>query len=335
LGAELKEEDSPREYFSNNGRLNSLYAEQSNDYARNAVDEIALNFHPVPSKAEVPDEAAVGKLQRNWIDVNSLSNETSTKQQAGRINLSASAKQDLGRGQADFESLSKDEKGSPAAATQGLSQLNDGLELQRDSTVDRLNRFQQRLDEQHAATESLGDENAALRNGRGGVGGQYAYDAADPIVAGVVIAGEDARLSGMVGNMAAGVTPVAASGLASLDIELPRRGREYLFMTPRGEIEITGRSISAASIERAWRFAFVLVACFVIAMLYRACNKLGIDRILSRVVCVLLCVTGLVLFVAGGAPVVALTVVLVGILQFLRLTALQVWSRWTAYSATA
>ena len=48
-----------------------------------------------------------------------------------------------------------------------------------------------------------------------------------------------------------------ATGLASLDIEIPLRGREYLFTTPRGEIEITAHAAPAADVERLIRLLLV------------------------------------------------------------------------------
>jgi hypothetical protein len=61
--------------------------------------------------------------------------------------------------------------------------------------------------------------------------------------------------------------------LASLDTELPVRGREFLFTTPRGEIEITAQSISVESIERLTTIAVLLAVAFTIWFAARLLSK--------------------------------------------------------------
>ncbi len=51
-----------------------------------------------------------------------------------------------------------------------------------------------------------------------------------------------------------------ASGLASLEVAIPTRGREFLFTTPRGELVITAEAFDARLADRAARLGLVVAA---------------------------------------------------------------------------
>ena len=117
-----------------------------------------------------------------------------------------------------------------------------------------------------------------------------------------------------------GGTPMTARGLASLDVALPVRGVEYLFTTPRGDIEITARPLDAALLERIVRLGAVLLVFLIIGLAYRFVSRVGFDHIVSRPVAILLLVGGVMMLVWGVAPLLAITLIAFGIVQFLRLT---------------
>ncbi|MEY4176712.1 MAG: hypothetical protein RLY70_286 [Planctomycetota bacterium] len=76
------------------------------------------------------------------------------------------------------------------------------------------------------------------------------------------------RLAGGLAGEQAGAMPEQAMAedagiLTSLDVDLPSGGREYLFRTPRGELEISAYAVSRPLAERAWRLA-ALVAVVVV-----------------------------------------------------------------------
>jgi hypothetical protein len=75
-------------------------------------------------------------------------------------------------------------------------------------------------------------------------------------------------MAGRLGSRLAADQPVAtpepasaedAGILTSLDIDLPAGGREYLFRTPRGELEIKGYAVSRPLWERLWRLGTLIV----------------------------------------------------------------------------
>ena len=73
-----------------------------------------------------------------------------------------------------------------------------------------------------------------------------------------------------------------AAGLASLDVVLPQRGRVYSFITPRGELEITARSISQITIGKLIGLAGVLIAILLVWALGRERSRASGARSLPR-----------------------------------------------------
>ncbi len=61
--------------------------------------------------------------------------------------------------------------------------------------------------------------------------------------------------------------------LVSLDTQLPLRGDEYLFTTPRGATEITAQSISTDTLERWSAVGLILVGLLVWGAAYRLSNR--------------------------------------------------------------
>jgi hypothetical protein len=88
------------------------------------------------------------------------------------------------------------------------------------------------------------------------------------------VAGEGVSAAGgdLVPGGAGGAPTAQAArlpgGLASLDVELPKRGTVYRFTTPKGDVEITARAVSRELTERAVQAAiaagiFLVVLWFV------------------------------------------------------------------------
>lgn len=108
-----------------------------------------------------------------------------------------------------------------------------------------------------------------------------------------------------------------AQGLASLDVDMPQRGEEFLFTTPRGDLEITARAVDARLVDRGMRLAQVLAgiaaAWLAWGLAAAAWGRLGVQLggvlllltgVLSLVTLVLP-VLGLVAAAVGGTLVVA------------------------------
>jgi hypothetical protein len=107
--------------------------------------------------------------------------------------------------------------------------------------------------------------------------------------------------------------------LASLDVDLPLRGREYLFTTPRGDIDITARAVSEPLLDRLTRL-LVIAAGFV--------GLLVLLRVLPRVARVLhgsrwfagaVLLVGLLSLLLGIFPILAPAALIYGLVQLIRL----------------
>ncbi len=117
----------------------------------------------------------------------------------------------------------------------------------------------------------------------------------------------------------AGKAAAQPSGLASLDVEFPERGVEYMFTTPRGEVEITARAVTTPLVDRLTRLVWVLAAVAVLLFLFQLARR-GAPKIGSRA-------GGLILIIGGGLGVLSCTLtilsliaIVVGILLIIRST---------------
>jgi hypothetical protein len=110
-----------------------------------------------------------------------------------------------------------------------------------------------------------------------------------------------------------------AAGLASLDVAIPQRGRMYRFTTPRGDLEITARSIPVAVLSRLYGLVAVLLAvCAVSALMTRRARQTWALLANSTVAALALAVLGLLSIVLGIFPVAGLLAVAGGIVIAIR-----------------
>jgi hypothetical protein len=114
-----------------------------------------------------------------------------------------------------------------------------------------------------------------------------------------------------------------AAGLASLDVTLPERGREYRFTTPRGEVEIRARSVSFVVLQKLAGLAAVLVAIAIVWALGREKARRAWRRVFASLAFAIgLIVLGLVSVFLGLFPFAGLLLLVIGIILAIR-------SRWS------
>jgi hypothetical protein len=105
----------------------------------------------------------------------------------------------------------------------------------------------------------------------------------------------------------------AIAGLASLDVEIPQDGVEYLFTTPRGKVEITARPVSHWFISRLWGAGGLLAAVVVLWVLTRPALVRGYRAAANTVwFAVALIVVGLASLVLGILLLAGLIAAVVG-----------------------
>jgi hypothetical protein len=117
-------------------------------------------------------------------------------------------------------------------------------------------------------------------------------------------------LAAVVPETAAEQLAQVAAGLASLDVQLPERGRLYRFTTPRGDIALSARAVSHSFLSRLTALAAVAVAIGLIWLLSRdPSRRLASALAGSRAFGVLLAVLGLVSLLSGVLPIAGLLAV--------------------------
>jgi hypothetical protein len=106
--------------------------------------------------------------------------------------------------------------------------------------------------------------------------------------------------------------------LASLDVELPTRGREYFFTTPRGEVQIVAYGISQPHTSRLTQLLAIALGAVVLYVLYRVLRR--VVPVLLRTIAgaVLLILLGLLSLIAMTFPVFGLVVLVIGTTQLIR-----------------
>jgi len=118
---------------------------------------------------------------------------------------------------------------------------------------------------------------------------------------------------------AAGEPFAVETHLASLDVDLPLRGREYLFTTPRGDIEITARAVSEPLVGRLLRLLALAVGTVVLIVVLRVLARLLPVLHRNRSVVAIVLLVGLLSLLLGIFPILGLVALIYGLVQLIRL----------------
>ncbi|MCL4203879.1 MAG: DUF1559 domain-containing protein [Pirellulaceae bacterium] len=106
--------------------------------------------------------------------------------------------------------------------------------------------------------------------------------------------------------------------LASLDVELPSRGQEFFFTTPRGEVQIVAYGVSQPHISRLTQLLAVALGVAVLYVLYRVLLRVVPTVLRTIAGAVLLILLGLLSLIAMTFPVFGLVALGVGTVQLIR-----------------
>jgi len=121
------------------------------------------------------------------------------------------------------------------------------------------------------------------------------------------------------GQAAAAAVPQSPTGLASLDIEVPPRGKVYLFTVPRGETKITAQPIAHDLTARLINLAIVAAVIAIGVVLYRILRQLPVRQATGTIAFAnLLIIIGLAGWFFDILPLFGLVVFVIGMVLLVR-----------------
>jgi len=315
----------------NRDRLNAFWMMQDNGLARNVVTDLNPNFTVTPATQEKKPQAGDETFNK-WLAGNQL--ERKTKQSKKEIESRLQVKMPQRSIGGKLKGLAADQKLLSGIATsdeqaEGEQQMRQSQSRGRvllGSQKDLTREYQQQLEKDNM---QLGQQRQTLRNARGyfsrrgemaGVAEQSA-GRSGRLLRGVGAAAYSADGRQMAEQPPGSVDVLAVEPqLSSLDVDLPERGTEFLFTTPRGKIEITALPISAPLASRLARLLGIVVAVLVLAVAYRFLRRIGRWLAGSKLGAALLFLAGLFSLLFALFPIAGLVALVVGIVQLVRLS---------------
>jgi len=323
----------------NRGRLNDFWMDQHNGLARNVVTDLSPNFvvpQPQDAQPQTGDET-LGK----WIESNKLVRKTkqSKKDIEARFQSKMPQQQVGGklRGLAADQQLlqniaTPDEK--PSGRGRGEDRgwrAQSGSGAVAGSQKDLTRQYQEELEKNNVQFgeqgQAGGGNGVQLGMGYASRGGQAIRRHALLADAGGTVTMTDGatnttgaaeRVTVWEGN-ATGVQGIEPH-LASLDVDLPERGVEFMFTTARGEIEITARAVSAPLAGRLEWLLWIIGGVIALAIVCWLARRIVPWLVGSQLGAGLLLLAGLLSLLFGLFPVASLTAFAVGIVQLIRLS---------------
>ena len=301
--------------------LNRFFGRQENARALNVVQDIGDNFKKGGlvivddnGQAEPTVEAGV-RFNDAWIAGNSLGVVEAAGEQAAP--QAAPAGKEAPRGGKGL--------GAPSTGLPGGTLRPAPAPAPKKDMAQRVLSEEAKDSAETAQLESGGQRAKARRyqerRGQGGAQSRTATPrrpaasgpAAPGMVAGQSVDQPQAGAAlGYITVDAGGPADEQAAGLASLDLDLPRRGVDHGFTTPRGDIEITARAVSVRAMDTLRRLGlFLLVALAVVGARRwsRQCGALWRRRHTPLVLTLL----GAACLLLGIVPLAAIVLLVIGL----------------------
>ncbi|MCX5675027.1 MAG: hypothetical protein NTX87_08470, partial [Planctomycetota bacterium] len=337
--------------YGNNDFIRDAYAGQKNVRARAIVGTLGDNWAGVqPPPAGPAGSSSLGtvdgRFNREWLATNRLENpallQEGDKSAAKDQKAPAQQRLDLGGGAYYFQGQPQAaQMNQPAAAdlaqaeAQGkppVSQTQESAEQirrgqqagqqqrqqapRRGGQEDVVQRYQEKLEKR--AEMDLQVTVGTLLTTAGGAGSRRE-------IGGFEGRGRGGRGLFGAGGEAAGA-PAAPTGLASLDVELPLRGRLFRFTTPGGEMKIAATAASLRLVEGAERLGAVLALVVLMWIAWRLARRGSFGPAARRTASTVILVLGVVGVLFGVFPVAGLVALLVGLVM-------KVWLRFARRGA--
>jgi len=309
----------------NRATLNALFGQQQTTRSKNIVQDMDSNF-AVTGEAERTGSQVGQQFDAGWLKGNDLVTTTPARDVGGKGDLTKTVTEPVGRvvmkkaggqppppkvSEKTARTIEADKVITHEAVRQGgLDVGQRAAPRQQQQREDAAIVYQQRL--LGAGRGAGGGERPATQPATAQPAGQGAFGPGSaPLVVSARMA--QAEAAEQVYTWAAfGGAPAAGepAGLASLAVEFPVRGTPYFFTTPRGEVTITARGISQASLGTLEHAGVVLLAVVLYALIRRAARR---GRLVTLLGPTLLIVLGLASLVTGVLPLLGAAMVVAGV----------------------
>ena len=351
VGGKLKKADvvdATIDTVDNRGRLEKAWRAQRNERASNVVQDTGRNWNPEGELQQLENGSGIGGeideadrpidqgFNEKWLKGNELSRDGFSADQVPKENEETAFDQRAGRYQVapqDAKKASNKVRGKAGlfadSIQQGQSQKSeiggrggggggdgdsgylDRFESKIESTKNNARRYQEKL----KAQQSTQHRSSGLFGSQHGKEAEKRLRERGQIPAGGAIARADLKESQQVAASPTTAGP-SISGMASLEVTIPARGDLYLFTTPRGNVQISARTISTPLLGRlialGWVVGVVVLALILIRWIRRGgLSALG-DRRGSRVLIVL----GLASLLTCIFPIAGLLMIIAGLVIF-------------------
>jgi hypothetical protein len=299
----------------NNDLIRRSYASQRNRRARNLVQDLGSNWKDAATVQPAP-QGDQARFNDAWLSDTQLANKAGQAKQAEAGARFRAQRQDGQAAQpgdqpaADAKMFGKFAGGKGDEARKKDAEGADVAQRRR-SVEDVVGRYQQQL-EQRSGQQQQPQQQVMIVGGGGvvmeglGAGGISGFG----LAANAPAAGRGG------GAVAAGEQE---AGMASLDVELPRRGTVYQFTTPRGEVEIVACSMSLPLIDGLERVGGVAALVAIVLLARRRLRGRTFSLRAQATFSTALIVLGVIGAALGVLPVAGLLAVALGVAMKIRL----------------
>ena len=335
--------------YGNNDLLRDAYAGQKNVRARAMVGTLGDNWAGVqPPPAKPADSTSLGtvdgRFNREWLATNRLENpallqegeKSAAKDQKTpaqqRLDMAGAGGAYRFQGQPQAAQMNQPAAANLAQAEahrkppvsqtpESAEQMRQGQQagqqaLRRGGQEDVVQRYQEKLEKRSEMDLQVTAGKTLTVVGVGGGGRE---------IGGFEGLGRGGR--GFFGAGAdTGAAPAAPTGLASLDVELPLRGRLFRFTTPGGDMQIRATAASLRLVEGAERLGAVIALVVLMWIVWRLARRGSFGHAARRTASTVLLVLGVVGVLFGVFPVAGLVALLVGLVM-------KVWLRFARRGA--
>ena len=311
----------------NRARLYELWTTQQNARSAKVIEDMGANFEAQADQQPaivLHDDAQDGDSYSHWFKTHHLDSEeqpTSRRGEKAELvvpeGLATSKKSSTSQRNVQPEAPTISFQGQSIQEPEQLGFVNGRLvdlhttgEVKDVTEQNKAFLYGQKLDsDRRQSNRRKGDVQGAYRPteefAMAGILSEVGRDDVD----GDAILGGTGRAGGLAGG------GVMATGLVSLDVDIPVRGVEYRFTTPRGKVEITARAVSRSMLDASRRLGAYVMVVVAILGLVRVISRFDARSQRRPVVELALVSLGGVSFLTGILPAVGIMAAVVGVLM--------------------